>query len=104
MREPMRYVLKEGHPFIVGGVLLAILGWAGGGVWLGAPFTLVAAWVVAFFRNPLREIPAGEGLIVSPADGRVNQIVETVDPYRQRPARKLSIFMSAFNVHVNRAP
>ena len=97
-------VLKEGCPFIAGGILLAILGWAGGGGWLGIPFTVVAVWVVAFFRNPPRVIPTGEGLIISPADGTVTEIVETVDPYRQVPARKLSVFMSAFNVHLNRAP
>lgn len=77
--------------------------------WLMAGITL---WVAAFFRDPIRVTPQGPGLIVSPADGLVCQIAE-VEPPRQLAAEnglapgrytRVSIFMSVFDVHINRSP
>jgi len=68
--------------------------------WLVFLFFLFSLW---FFRNPDRNTPEGERLIVSPADGKVVEIVDTEDDY-VGTARKVSIFMSVFNVHVNRIP
>jgi phosphatidylserine decarboxylase len=80
----------------------AVLVWATGGwAWCVAPL-LLAAFFLWFFRDPERTIPAGEGLIVSPGDGKVTEtvVIDTPDGPRQR----ISIFLSVFNVHVNRSP
>ncbi len=62
-------------------------------------FFILAAFTCYFFRNPDRNIPKGENLIVSPADGKVVKIVQSPDG-----ARTISIFLNIFNVHVNRSP
>ncbi len=80
----------------------AVLAWATRGwAWAIAP-VLLAVFFLWFFRDPQREIPAGEGLIVSPGDGLVTETVtiSTPEGYRQR----ISIFLSVFDVHVNRSP
>jgi len=66
---------------------------------------LLQTWVVSFFRDPARRVPGGEGLLVSPADGAIAEISEVVEEtYLGCEAVKVGIFMSIFNVHVNRAP
>ena len=71
-----------------------------GGGW-ATPFCALAAFVLYFFRDPERVIPSGDG-VVSPADGRVVDLRKIeVDG---KPVWKISIFLSIFNVHVNRAP
>lgn len=80
----------------------AVLVWATGGwAWAIAPVVL-AAFFLWFFRDPERTIPAGEGLIVSPGDGLVTETaaIDTPEGARQR----ISIFLSVFDVHVNRSP
>ena len=73
--------------------------------WLCAVPAALMLWVVAFFRDPERAIPHGPGLVVSPADGVVTHIDEVDEPaFLGGRARRVSIFMSLFNVHVNRAP
>lgn len=72
----------------------------GGPAW-GAPFWFLAAFALYFFRDPERSIPAGD-VVVSPADGKVMDVRE-VEPDGRR-AWKISIFLSVFDVHVNRAP
>jgi phosphatidylserine decarboxylase len=64
---------------------------------------LFFAFTVYFFRDPERTVPSGDGLILSPADGRVLDVVDVKDRF-VGGARRLSIFMSLFNVHVNRSP
>jgi len=61
-------------------------------------------FVLQFFRDPGRDIPEGEGLVLCPADGRVLVVAKERDPYLQRDALKVSIFMNVFNVHSNRSP
>jgi phosphatidylserine decarboxylase len=73
----------------------------GGWAWTAIPF-LLAAFFLWFFRDPHREIPQGEGLVVSPADGKLTEIARVQTPSGER--LRLSIFLSVFNVHVNRAP
>ena len=99
------YIVREGVPFIVGlGILATALSWMG--------FTKVAVvafaamlFVAFFFRNPQRTIPGEQGLLVSPADGRVLKVEEVeLDGLLKGRFRKVSIFMNVFNVHVNRAP
>jgi len=62
-------------------------------------------WVVMFFRDPPRDVPAGEGLFVSPADGRVTDVTQLgADSRLGRAGVRVGIFMSIFDVHVNRSP
>ena len=68
----------------------------------GAAFSVLALLILNFFRDPRREIPQDAGLIVSPADGRIVQVVDEIHDGRR--VRRLSIFMSPLDVHVNRSP
>ncbi len=68
-----------------------------------AVLAALTALVVWFYRDPERSTPEGEGLFVSPADGRVVEIAEAEHPFTG-PAVKVGIFMNVFSVHVNRAP
>jgi phosphatidylserine decarboxylase len=100
---PHPIVAREGWPFLAGSVAAAALvTWLGG--WWSAPFWLVALFVLQFFRDPPREVPAGAGLVLSPADGRIVQVGSARDDYLGRDAVKVSVFMNVFNVHSNRSP
>ena len=100
---PHPIIAREGWPFLAGAVALAALAtWLGG--WWSAPFWLVAAFVLQFFRDPPREVPAGAGLVLAPADGRIVQVGTARDDYLGRDAVKISVFMNVFNVHSNRSP
>lgn len=70
-----------------------------------AILAIVLIWLLSFFRDPKRQIPIGDNLILSPADGTVSDI-EVVDEQNviSGPATKIGIFLSIFNVHINRAP
>ncbi len=110
--ESMRRIIvpihKEGYPFILIGlfvtILLAIFAWSPLG-WISAILTV---WVCYFFRDPLRVTPIREGLVVSPADGRVNLITTAVPPAEldlpPEPMTRISVFMNVFDCHVNRSP
>jgi phosphatidylserine decarboxylase len=84
----------------------AVLKWLTGngiGGWiLAAVPLLLGAFFLWFFRDPARTIPAGEGLIVSPGDGKVTETASISTPEGDR--QRISIFLSVFDVHVNRAP
>jgi len=97
-------IAREGWPFILPPLGLAVILWAvGWQVSSGMTFVLAVS-VALFFRDPSRDIPKGEGLIVSPADGTVVQITQYIGSELQEPATQISIFLSVLNVHVNRAP
>ncbi len=70
---------------------------------VGVFFWIIAIFVLQFFRDPYREIPQQEGVIVSPADGKVIFTGIVDDPYLDRQAFKISVFMNVFSVHSNRA-
>jgi len=73
--------------------------------WLWAiPFWVIAFFVLQFFRDPPREIPLDPNAILAPADGRIVAVEKTHDPYLEREAVKISVFMNVFNVHSNRSP
>ena len=100
---PHPAIAKEGWAHlaiavIVAGVATAFFGW-----W-SLPFWIAVVFVLQFFRDPARDIPEGEGLVLCPADGRVLVVAKERDPYLQRDALKVSIFMNVFNVHSNRSP
>jgi len=73
--------------------------------WLWAiPFWMIAFFVLQFFRDPPREVPTDQNAILAPADGRIVAVEKTQDPYLEREAVKISVFMNVFNVHSNRSP
>ena len=98
-------IVREGYIYI--GILAfvtAIAGLAIDPYWSIVPGVL-AAFVTFFFRNPKREIPADDELIVSPADGTVMGVVDVYeDQFLDEDATKVIIFLSVFDVHVNRSP
>jgi phosphatidylserine decarboxylase len=101
-------VHPEGYKFIAAFVAVtALLFWFHAGVlaWVGVVLT---AWCAYFFRNPERTTPLREGLVISPADGRISSIIETVPPVEldlpREPVTRISVFMNVFDVHVNRSP
>ena len=107
IRSQLAPIHPEGYPFIglfaVASLLLFWL-WTPLG-WIGAFLT---AWCVYFFRDPPRVTPLRDGLIVSPADGRISLVLNAVPPAElnlgDRPLPRVSVFMSVFDCHVNRAP
>ncbi len=107
IRSQLVPVHPEGYPFIGAFALLSlILFWLWPPLgWIGCIFT---AWCAYFFRDPPRVTPSREGLIVSPADGRVSQIAKVLPPAELElgtmPLTRVSIFMSVFDVHINRSP
>jgi len=74
-----------------------------GAPWIGALLLVLAAAHFAFFRNPRRVAPPGEEQVVAPADGKIVEIAQVEDPF-VGPAVRIAIFLSVFNVHVNRSP
>ena len=101
-------IRREGYPFIAIALALALV--LGFFVWrpLFWVFLIVTLWVCYFFRDPARVTPVGEGLVVSPADGRVSLITTLVPPVETGlaavPHLRISVFMNVFDCHVNRAP
>jgi phosphatidylserine decarboxylase len=113
VRYRMPAVHPEGRKFVVIAVgimlfLWLVVGW-NWAAWLMAGISL---WVAAFFRDPIRTTPKGDKLIVAPADGLVTMIVNVTPPVElagedglgHEPVIRVSIFMSVFDVHINRAP
>lgn len=102
---PVHYIAREGWPFVAVGVGVGVVGTALDWsilLWMGSAF---AAFSLYFFRNPRRQSPDDPKAIVSPADGRVVSICEAVeDDFANTPMRRVSVFMSPLNVHVNRIP
>lgn len=102
----------EGTPFVAAGwTLVALCFWAAmrwGGWMAYAPLALATAvgvWLLVFFRDPRRDGPRGERLVIAPADGRIVSVVEVDEPtWLRTRALRISIFMNVFDVHVNRYP
>jgi phosphatidylserine decarboxylase len=90
---------KDAYPFLVPLLLLTALCFGLGLKWLGVLFLLCSLFIAFFFRDPERSIPADNGAIVSPADGKVVGISSELDN-----TTRVSIFLSVFDVHINRAP
>ncbi len=99
-------IAREGYIFFVPIAVVSFVLWFYGHFWSSAAFLLISAGVAAFFRNPNRVPPEGEGLVLSPADGKVVLIVDDVHSENLPGVslKRISIFMSVFNVHVNRWP
>jgi phosphatidylserine decarboxylase len=101
---PHPIVAREGWPFVGGTLLLALLVHWLAGFWFALPLWLVALFVLQFFRDPPRDAPADPEAVLSPADGRIVSVGKARDPYTDRDALKISVFMNVFNVHSNRSP
>lgn len=100
---PHPFLAKEGWPFILCAVCLALIMSFVFPLW-SLPLWVLAGFVIQFFRDPAREIPQQANAVLSPADGRIVAIEQTQDPELQREAIKISVFMNVFNVHSNRSP
>jgi phosphatidylserine decarboxylase len=100
---PHPVIAREGWPFLaLAAIVSAVITFFF--CWWSLPFWLATIFILQFFRDPAREIPQGEGLVLCPADGRVLLVGVTNDPYRNVQALKISVFMNVFNVHSNRSP
>jgi len=104
MTYPHPILAREGWPFIASSILLSIVVWALAGFWWSVPVWLWTVFVIQFFRDPARPIPQDPSAVLSPADGCIVVIEQAFDPYAQRQALKISVFMNVFNVHSNRSP
>ena len=101
-------ILDDGWRFIAlfaGATFLAALTGAG---WLFWPLIVLTLWSIYFFRDPPRAVPQEDGLLIAPADGLVQMVAEAVPPAElglgDQPLTRVSIFLSVFDVHINRAP
>ncbi|HXY21227.1 MAG TPA: phosphatidylserine decarboxylase [Burkholderiaceae bacterium] len=101
---PHPLIAREGWPYLTGTVVLALLVGVLLGSWWSMPFWLLAAFVLQFFRDPPRTIPAQPGIVLAPADGRIVKVQAVRDPYTDHDALLISVFMNVFNVHSNRSP
>jgi phosphatidylserine decarboxylase len=98
-------VAKEGLPFLIPSALLTLFCGAVGWKALTILGILLTLFIAFFFRNPKRKIPSFQNIILSPADGRIIQVAECEeDRFLRQRSLKVSIFMSLFDVHINRAP
>jgi phosphatidylserine decarboxylase len=101
MKHPI--IAREGWPFLAIAIAFsALLTWFAG-AW-SIPMWLVTLFVLQFFRDPMRDPPGDADAVIAPADGRIVAVEKTTDPYLNREALKISVFMNVFNVHSNRSP
>jgi phosphatidylserine decarboxylase len=107
IRKQLTPIHPQGYPFVGGFALASLLLF-----WLWTPLgwlgTLATIWCAYFFRDPERVTPVRDGIVVAPADGRISQVGNAVPPAELNlgtlPLRRMSIFMSVFDCHINRSP
>jgi phosphatidylserine decarboxylase len=104
MNYPHPIIAREGWPFLAIVAVLALALQSFGLTFLSVLAWILFIFVLQFFRDPPRYIPAQKNAVVSPADGRIVAVERVEDPYAQREALKISVFMNVFNVHSNRIP
>lgn len=101
-------ILKDGWRFIAIFAAVTFLAALTGLAWLFWPMMVLTLWSIYFFRDPPRGVPQEDGLLIAPADGLVQMIAEAVPPAElglgEQPLTRVSIFLSVFDVHINRAP
>ncbi|WP_019560313.1 phosphatidylserine decarboxylase [Caldimonas manganoxidans] len=102
MNYPHPFLAKEGWPFIAIAFFVAVFASFFLTGFVAILCWLVLAFVVQFFRDPPRPVPADAGAVLSPADGRIVKVEKVRDPYADRDALLISVFMNVFNVHSNR--
>jgi len=111
MKNQNTPIAREGYPFIAAFAVLALAGvflaWklcSAAMFCFGALFVLLTLFTLYFFRNPERTPPPDERAVIAPADGTVIVVDRVHQTPLNQEALKISIFMSVFNVHINRAP
>jgi phosphatidylserine decarboxylase len=101
-------ILQDGWRFIAIFAAVTFLAALTGLAWLFWPLFVLTLWSIYFFRDPPRGVPQEERLLVAPADGLVQMVVDAMPPAElglgEQPLRRVSIFLSVFDVHINRAP
>jgi len=101
-------ILEDGWRFIGIFALATFLAALTGVAWLFWPLMLITLWSVYFFRDPPRSVPQDDGVLLAPADGLVQMVVDAVPPAElglgDQPLTRVSIFLSVFDVHINRSP
>ncbi|WIM13227.1 phosphatidylserine decarboxylase [Enhydrobacter sp.] len=101
-------VLDDGWRFIAVFAAVTFLAALTGIAWLFWPLMALTLWSVYFFRDPPRSVPQEDGLLIAPADGLVQMVAEAAPPAElglgDQPLTRVSIFLSVFDVHINRAP
>ena len=100
---PHPLLAREGWPFIAASAAASLLVALVAG-WWSLPLWLLTIFIIQFFRDPPRAVPAQANAVLSPADGRIVKVEKVRDPYTERDALLVSVFMNVFNVHSNRSP
>ena len=103
MNYPHPILAREGWPYIAASLLASMGVWSLWGFGLSVPLWVISVFVIQFFRDPPRQVPKQENAVLSPADGRIVKVERCTDPYAQREALLISVFMNVFNVHSNRS-
>ncbi len=101
---PHPIIAREGWPFLAIAAVVATVLTALGFIVPAFLAWVAFAFILQFFRDPARTIPQGAKSVLSPADGRIVVVETARDPYLERDALKISVFMNVFNVHSNRSP
>jgi phosphatidylserine decarboxylase len=104
MNYPHPIIAREGWPFLAIAVAVSAGILAGFGLLWSLPFWLITGFILQFFRDPARQAPEDPLAVLAPADGRIVSVGKARDPYLEREALKISVFMNVFNVHSNRSP
>jgi len=101
-------IANDGWRFIAIFAGVTFLGALTGAAWVFWPLFLLTLWCIYFFRDPSRAVPQEDGLLISPADGLVQMVVPAVPPAEMglgsEPLTRVSVFLSVFDVHINRVP
>ncbi len=98
-------ILKDGYMYILSALAAAVFFGMVVHPYAAVPFVVLAMYFAYFFRNPERSIPQDNSLLVSPADGKVMEVVSLDDDdFVKEPCNKVVIFLSIFDVHINRSP
>ena len=92
---------RESYPYLLAGITVGAVALLTGFFWLGGAALVFSGFVAFFFRDPVREIPGEPGVFVSPADGKVTEVRPLPGP---SGGTRISIFLSLFDVHINRSP
>ena len=99
------HIVRQGYPFIAAALVLAVVCFIAFGIHIAVIPVVLACYFAYFFRNPDREVVQDTSLLYSPADGTVMDVTEFYDDeFLNAKAKKVTIFLSVFNVHVNRSP
>lgn len=101
---PHPIIAREGWPFLSAALGASLLVTIINGFYWALPLWIITLFVLQFFRDPARPIPGDGKSVLSPADGRIVAVEKVRDPWLNRDAIKVSVFMNVFNVHSNRSP